>query len=574
MKIHKQLPPRLGKQDWCAIDLELFQADKSNLHKPTTGMFACVTFCPNDEDVYIVTNEKDIEQSLMNVEDAVWIFHNAKFDITHLRRWAYIPYRKTLWDTMIMEKILWGGYYDLFSLADLARRYLDINMDKDIRKRFEDASSIDNQIQLISPRLDDEMIYYSCYDSLITRRVCEAQKPLAKGVPFSIWKDIDRDALWAFIDMLPIRFDKEKWLEIAKNNEENAKTLEEQFEFNPRSPTQAKDWLKSHGFKRLRTTQEKELNARLADPKQANTEAGKTAMALLEYRKVQKRASTYGGNWVERYVDGDIITSNYNVIGAETGRTSSTKPNFQNIIATGEDGKSYRECFIPHPGHSMIVIDMGQQEARINAYLSQDKNLIEILKQKDKDIFVEMAKKIYNIDITKSDPKRKTIKNIIYGMSYGMSPEGFADRYDCSLMEARKAFKDVFRTFSGLRSYINQQKRKKDYVETIIGRRIWLNPYANQVERNAINSPTQGSAADQQKVAIGRIYRQWKDRFDFPFSLVGFVHDELLFSVPKGREQEVIDFVSNEMIKAAEEQCPGVPFTVDVAVGDSWAVKE
>jgi len=132
----------------------------------------------------------------------------------------------------------------------------------------------------------------------------------------------------------------------------------------------------------------------------------------------------------------------------------------------------------------------------------------------------------------------------------------------------------VFRTFSGLYNYINRQKRKNDYVETISGRRIWLNPYSSQVERNAINSPTQGTAADQQKIAIGRIYLKWKETFDLPFSLVGFVHDELIFSVPKDRAQEVADFVSSEMIKAAEEQCPGVPFTVDVGIGDNWAIKQ
>jgi DNA polymerase I len=565
MNIIKQIPPKLTEKDWVAIDLELFKAEKNKLHTRDTGIFACLTFCFNDEDVYIITNEKDVRESLENVNDAVWIFHNAKFDITHLKRWAYVPYRKKLWDTMLIEKILWSGYYDLFALDDLARRYLDINMDKTVRNRFSDEES-----------LDDEMIYYSAYDALITRKVCLIQKPLAKGKPFEIWRDIDRDALWAFIDMMPIKFDKEKWLKIAKENEKKAEELEKIFEFNPRSPIQVKKWLSQNGFKRLRSTQEKDLKARLADPKQANTKAGKVAEALLEYRKVQKRASTYGVNWVDKYVDKDgYVRSNYNVIGAATARTSSSKPNFQNIIARGDEGVAYRECFIPYLNDVMIVIDMGQQEARINAYLSQDKNLIEILKQKDKDIFVEMAKKIYNIDITKDDPKRKIVKNIIYGMSYGMSPEGFADRYEVSLQEAKKAFRDVFRTFPGLASYISIQKRKKDYVETIAGRKIWLNPYSSQVERNAINSPTQGTAADQQKIAIGRIYRKWKENIEnLTFSLVGFVHDELIFSASKSWADKVVEFVSEEMIKAAEEQCPGVPFTVDVGVGDSWAVKQ
>jgi len=205
MNIIKKIPPKLTESDWVAIDLELFNAEKDKLHRAITGMFACLTFCFNDEDVYIITHPGDVEKSLENVEDAVWIFHNAKFDITHLRKWADVPYRKKLWDTMLIEKILWSGYYDLFSLDDLARRYLNINMSKETRKRFSDENE-----------LDEEMIRYSSYDALITRKVCMAQKPLAKGKPFEIWKTIDRDALWAFIDVSAIRFNSDKWLKIAK----------------------------------------------------------------------------------------------------------------------------------------------------------------------------------------------------------------------------------------------------------------------------------------------------------------------------------------------------------------------
>jgi len=561
MNIIRDLPPILSKKDWCAIDLELFEAKKSKLHRPTTGKFACLTFCYNEEDVYIITDKTQVQEALDRVDQAVWIFHNAKFDITHLRRWADVPYRARIWDTLLIDRILWGGYYNLFALNDLARRYLDMEIDKDIKSRFENATT-----------LDKELIKYSAIDPFITRKICKKQYKLAKSNAIKIWKEVDRDAMWAFIDMMPVRIDIDKWTGIANKNEKTTKELAEQFEFNPRSSIQTKKYLSKNGFPRLRNTQEKTLLARLTNPKQATTKAGKITKQLLQYRKIQKRSSTYGKNWIKNYVEeDDKIYSDYKVIGAETGRTSSSRPNMQNI--PGRATPVYRECFIPHPGHKMLIVDMGQQEARIAAYLSQDKKLIHLFTQTDKDIFIEMAKLIYNVKITKSNPLRKQIKNIVYGLTYGMSPEGFTDRYGGTITDAEKAFNDFFNVFPTLASFLHIQSLKKQSVSTIMGRKMYLNEYSNQVERNAKNSPIQGTAADQQKVAIGRIYKKWNEQFDFPFSLIMFVHDELVFSVPEDKVEKVKDFVVKEMIQAAEEQCPGVPFIAEAKIGSNWSIK-
>jgi DNA polymerase-1 len=243
----------------------------------------------------------------------------------------------------------------------------------------------------------------------------------------------------------------------------------------------------------------------------------------------------------------------------------------QNIISRDTD--EFRKQFIARPGHKLIVVDMGQQETRIAAYVSQDKALMEILQDIKQDVFIGMAKMIYKKDITKDDPFRKQVKNTAYGINYGMSAEGMADRYGMTLDEAEEAIHLYFKTFSGFHGWVMQQRQKTNYVETIAGRRVWLNPYSMQCERNALNDPISGSAADQMKMALGNIHQKWHDEIPevFGFPCVGYIHDELIFDVPAMYAEKVAKFVQREMISAAELMCPGVPFTATPKICDNWA---
>ena len=129
MKIHiNELPLAQPDNTYCSLDVELFGAEKLRLHRPT-GKFACLTLCPDGENVYLIDNEQMVDLALARVDNCWWIFHNAQFDIRQLRRWADVPPRKKLWDTMIIERLLWSGYYDRFSLKDLVRRYLGIYLE-------------------------------------------------------------------------------------------------------------------------------------------------------------------------------------------------------------------------------------------------------------------------------------------------------------------------------------------------------------------------------------------------------------------------------------------------------------
>ena len=133
--ILKGLPPRLSKQDKCAIDTEWWGMDKNRLHRPT-GQFACATFCSDGRTVYVVTDPNDLAQAFENIKEAVWIFHHAKFDVFHLRRHIKIEQRKKLWCTMLIEQIMFSGLYTDFSLADLTRRHLGIYLEKNVRDEF------------------------------------------------------------------------------------------------------------------------------------------------------------------------------------------------------------------------------------------------------------------------------------------------------------------------------------------------------------------------------------------------------------------------------------------------------
>lgn len=562
-EISYNIPPILSPDDWVAIDLELFGAERQKLHRPTTGTFACLSICAKSDlnTVYLLTSEDQVASALKNIRNAVWVFHNASFDITHLRRWTSILPRKKIWDVMIIERILSGGLFDTFSLEDIVRRRLDMRMNKEIRASFESKHS-----------LTKEQLQYAANDAYVTMLACEAQKSVITKNDYKIWAEIDRGALWAILDFKGFCIDAEAWKNLAINNEKTAISIRENLSFNPASPAQVKKILIANGYKGLKDTQEKSLQRMINRfPDKPATELAKQ---VLEYRMISKRASTYGQNFLTNYLEienGDpVIHAGYWVVGTETGRTASSNPNLQNIPI--RETKDFRKCFIARPGYKLVVADMGQQETRIVAHLSQDPKLIKILQDKTQDIFVGMAKMMYRKNITKDDPFRKQVKNTTYGIIYGMSAKGMADRYNMTENDAETAISLFFNTFSGLYSWVSLQQKKKDCVSTIAGRKIWLNPYSDQVERNAVNSPIQGSAADQMKTALGNIHRKWN--FPFEFSCVGYIHDELIFDVPEKFADKVGQFISKEMVAAAEMQCPDVPFIAEYKICDNWSEKE
>jgi DNA polymerase-1 len=585
--IREQLPPKPRENEWVSIDTEMFRMNKNLMHRPTTGKFACMTVClERDLDtVYITENERNVEDYLSVVDSGVWVMQNARFDIVQLRRYANIPPRKALWDTMLIEQIMYSGYYNAFSLADLARRYLRIQLDKSAREQFEDADE-----------MNDELREYACTDTPVTLRVALEQKKIISKNDFNIWKNIECPFLFALADFAGFRIDYDGWKSMSLANKLKAMSAKESLPIapdtsknkkskdgsptmlNPDAPKQLQDYLSKHGFKGIPNAQADTLR-KFVD-KFPNTEAATIARKVLDYKEVAKNSSTYGMNWIETYaekIDENIyvVYGNYHQIGAETGRTSCSDPNIQNVPNNDE----YRSKFIARPGHKLIIADFSQQEPGISTYLSQDKNLLKANKNGD-DIYIEIAKIFFKDNITKKDPRRKTIKALYLGLSYGLSAYGLAKREGISVEDAEELITQFFRTFSGLASWAKRQKKEKALVRTVIGRKVWLNPYSSQRERNALNAPHQGTGSDMMKLTINEVHKNWKHKMEeievpeLPFSMVGEVHDEMILDVPEELAKPIAKWVASTGVAVAEKMCPGVRFKIGVEIGDSWSAKE
>ena len=562
MRILKEIPPPQSKNKFVALDVEIFGLNSKQLHRPTSGKFACLSIAIEPDEVYVVEDITLLYEVLANINDTVYCFHNAKFDIRHLRRWIPIEPRKKLWDTMLLERIMWGGYYDLFALEHLARRYLDIKMDKSAQKSFEDATE-----------LSDEQIHYAALDASITLQIALAQRKVIRKKDFEVWKKIDLPALWAYLDFQGFAINVADWKALAEKNEKRAKDFEEKLPYNPRSPKQVKETLAKKGFKRIPNTGEETLKKFI--DKFPDVPATQLAEDTLESRKYYTRASRYGTKFIEDYLehdvqfDVDMIYCDYHIIGAETGRTASSKPNMQNIPA--RDTNEFRNCFTARSGNVLLVCDYSQQEPGVSAHLTQDQNLIDIINS-GQDIYILVAERIFGEIIKKGDKRRKTMKALVLGTNYGMSPWGLAAREGMTKGEAGKMIHRYFRAFPGVATWTNHQSRRKDYVETAMGRRIWLNRYSSQVERNALNAPIQGTAADMTKLAVAKLHQNWK--YPYPFPVVATVHDEIVLDVPKKHATKIAKFVKKTMEDAAQEVCPSVVIRADVAIGSTWGVKE
>ena len=563
MKIIKSIPPKPPKNSFVALDIELFGMNAKQLHRPTSGEFAALTICSDINTVFIIQDETQVPEVLANLEECVWVFQKSKFDITHLRRYANIPQRKKMWDTLVIDRILWGGYYNTFSLEDLARRYLDIYVDKSLQKSFGEPKAFAGE-------MSEEQIEYACTDAWITYQIALEQKKIMTKMDFELWRDIDAPTIWAFMDFRGFAFDTLEWKDLAERNEFRYQEIDKELPFNPRSYKQVLAHLKKTGFTNLKSTGKDPLEKAIR--KYPDTEAAILAKKTLESRMYSKRASTYGANFLDDFVeqeDGiDIIIPDLHVNKAETGRMASSNPNIMNIPI--KDTKEFRECFIARPGNKLIIADYSAQEPRIMAYLSQDKCMIQIFQDR-KDIYIEVASHTFDEEITKADDRRRQMKDIVLGIGYGLTEWGLSRQESISLKEAKFLVRSVHRFFPQASAWGEKQAQNRNYVTTIPGRKVWLNPYSNQVENNARNSPIQGTAAEMLKLSIIRIHKEWD--FDCPFGIVAPIHDELILDVPDKPASEVAFFVKKIMVDEAEKMCPGVPFVVDTVISDSWAGK-
>lgn len=298
---------------------------------------------------------------------------------------------------------------------------------------------------------------------------------------------------------------------------------------------------------------------------------------ILDYRELQKLRSTYVDALPERVnpKTGRIHTS-FNQTGAATGRLSSSEPNLQNIPVRTARGEEIRRGFVPAPGCVFLVADYSQIELRLMAHLSGDPAFIEAFRQGG-DIHRQTAALIFNVPPDRVTPEmRARAKTINFATIYGQGPFALSRQLGISLEDARAFIARYFERFSGVRAYLDRQielARERGYVETLLGRRRYIPEIRDRNfniraygERNAQNSPLQGSAADLIKLAMVRIHRALKEE-RLRSRMLLQVHDELVFEVPEAEVEHLRELVRRHM----ETVVPlAVPLVVDLGVGPNW----
>jgi DNA polymerase-1 len=300
---------------------------------------------------------------------------------------------------------------------------------------------------------------------------------------------------------------------------------------------------------------------------------------ILEFRELSKLKSTYV-DALPKLVDektGRIHTS-YNQVVAITGRLSSDNPNLQNIPIRTERGREVRKAFIPRSkDHVLLAADYSQIELRLIAALSQDEGMLAAFNSGE-DIHKATAAKVYDVSLDEvTADMRRNAKMVNFGIIYGISAFGLSERLDIPRGEAKEIIENYFAKYPAVKNYMDDSieiAREKGYVETIMGRRRYLrdiNAKNHNVrgfaERNAINAPIQGSAADMIKIAMINLQKELKEK-NFKSKMLLQVHDELVFDVLKEELEAIKPIIEHHMVNAIPNL--KVPIEVEIGVGDNW----
>jgi len=538
----------------------MFGQQEGKLHRPH-GEFACLSVGIG-EDVWVVQDAAQLPDLFKLVSPAKYfLYYNSMYDIRQLRRFLPMPQRP-IWDCMIVEKILWGGYFSIneFALNDCVRRYLNIKMDKEPRKQFSVVS-----------HMSDEMIHYAATDVYLTYKVyLEQLKEIAKRrYDMKTYDLIEEPCIWATLDFKPVKVNVKRWHEMVKELTIRGRSLENDLGVNVNSHQQLKEFIKNNTGVKVDNVQEETLLIN------ANKIGKELVDKILLTKSLRKAESTYGEKWLANFVeDGDLVYADFKTVGTETGRYACSNPNLQNIPA--HKIPEYRQLFISAKGR-LIVADAQAQEPRILAHLSGDKALKQIFAD-GQDVHTIVTRAIFKDDtITKSDPRRdREGKTINLASSYGLSAQGLADKLNIELADAETFLRNYFAKFSGVAAFRDRmysQANRFEYVESISGRRVWVNRHNYAWQNNSINAPIQASAADLLKTWLTTFHNRCIiDKVEFPVVLV--VHDEIVLDVPLEQVALYKTMLKESFQVAAHKWFGDMPFELDVVHGTKWSCKK
>ena len=565
-----------------------FDTETTNI-EPMNAELVGISLSDAENRAYYIPVPAEREEALKIVNELRSIFEdekiekigqNIKYDMIVLKNYG-VNVKGPLFDTMLAHYVLQPELrHNLDYLAEIYLQYQTIHIDELIGNRGKDQKNMRD--------LPPQQIYeYACEDADVALKLKNIlAKELKEQGLEKLFYDIEMPLVPVLValECNGVRIDTDSLQQSSVQLTARLQEIEQEIytladeTFNISSPKQVGDIL----FGKLRLIEKPKktktgqfvTNEEVLESLRNKHEiVGK----ILDYRGLKKLLSTYI-DALPQLINprtGRIHTS-FNQAVTATGRLSSSNPNLQNIPIREEDGKQIRKAFIPDDECEFFSADYSQIELRIMAHLSGDSNMIEAFNS-GHDIHAATAAKIYKVSIEEVTPDmRRKAKTANFGIIYGISVFGLAERMNVDRKEAKELIEGYFTTYPQIKEYMDKSievARNQGYVETIFQRKRYL-PDINSrnatvrgyAERNAINAPIQGSAADIIKVAMSRIHKQF-EKNNLKAKMILQVHDELNFSVPKAEKAIVEEIVIREMETAFAMQ---VPLKADCGWGKNW----
>ncbi|MBO9199685.1 MULTISPECIES: DNA polymerase I [Niastella] len=537
--------------------------------------------CPADQEA-TRTLLKQFEP-VFNREDVLWIGQNLKYDMLVLKWYGYELKGETF-DTMLAHYVIEpDGKRSMDMLSAQFLGYEPVHIEELIGKRGK------NQLNMRDVAID-KISDYAAEDADITLQLKQVLSPLIKSKEVEkVFNEVENPLAKVLMGMEyeGVKVDVDFLREYSKELEREAAKAEDSVyeqagvKFNLASPRQLGEVL----FEKLKL-----------DPKAKKTKTGQYATGedvllklanqnkivedILAFRELTKLRSTYVDSLPEliNRKTGRVHTS-YAQAVAVTGRLSSNNPNLQNIPVRTERGREIRKAFVPRDSNRVLIsADYSQIELRIVAGISGDPAMCEAFK-KGVDIHTATAAKVYGVEesaVTKE--QRYKAKSVNFGIIYGQGAFGLADNLGISRTEAKEIIDNYKKQFAGIQKYMDDTinfAKETGFVQTIMGRKRWLRDINSSnftvrgfAERNAINSPIQGTAADMIKLAMVKIYHEFR-KHNFESRMILQVHDELVFDAVK-EEVETIKPIILECMRSALPLPNGVPVEAELGSGINW----
>lgn len=532
----------------------------------------------NQEEAQKIVNEF---KPLLEKEQTLKIGQNIKYDMLVLRRYG-VEVKGPLFDTMIAHYVLQPElHHGMDYLAEIYLKYETIKIEELIGPKGKNQRNMRD----LPPA---DVYKYACEDADVTLKLKhKLEEELKKNNCEELFYQIEMPlvAVLTYMEWNGVRIDTEALKQTSAHYTERMNQIEQEIytlageSFNIASPKQVGDILfdKLKISDKAKKTKSKGQYITSEEVLESLRHKHEIVGKILDYRGLRKLLSTYIDALPELINPRtNKIHTSFNQAVAATGRLSSSNPNLQNIPIRNEDGKEIRKAFIPDDGCEFFSADYSQIELRIMAHLSGDKNMIEAFRS-GYDIHAATAAKVYKKDINEvTREERSKAKTANFGIIYGISVFGLAERMDVDRKEAKELIDGYFETYPDVKKYMDgiiELARQQGYIETIFNRKRFL-PDINSrnavvrgyAERNAINAPIQGSAADIIKVAMVRIYRRFMQE-GIRSTMIIQVHDELNFNVLPEEKERVQQIVIEEMEHAYTMQ---VPLKADCGWGKNW----